>query len=49
MVVKNFESKYFWSKKFLVEKKFLLEKGGVRVTQNIAKKGPTIITFDIKH
>ncbi len=24
-------------------------KGGVRVTQNIVKKGPTLITFDIKH
>ena len=26
-----------------------LRKGGVRVTQNIVKKGPTLITFDIKH
>ena len=24
-------------------------KGGVRVSQNIVKKGPTHITFDIKH
>ena len=24
-------------------------KGSVRVTQNIVKKGPTLITFDIKH
>ena len=25
------------------------KKGGVQITQNIVKKGPTLITFDIKH
>ena len=33
----------------LIVKVVFLQKGGVRVTQNIAKKGPTLITFDIKH
>ena len=32
-----------------VKTKLRSNKGGVRVTQNIVKKGPTLITFDIKH